>query len=122
PLISLYPRSALRGGRENRLEVPSGTRLIHLVLTTDDLLRGDDYQLVIEDAAGREVLSLAGLRPTTVGTFSIGIPAARVPPGDYELRLFRRTEGKRTLFHEYPLKVVATEGAGPRVTTRQRPS
>lgn len=117
PLISLYPRSALRGGRENRLEVPPEARWIHLILTTDDLLRGTGYELVIEDAAGREVLTLAGLRPTTVGTFSIGLPASRVPPGSYGLHLFRQTNGRRTLVHEYPLKVV--EGKGPRAMTHQ---
>jgi anti-sigma factor RsiW len=122
PLLSLYPRSALRGVRENRLEVPAGTRWVHVVLTTDDLPPAAGYQLVIVDAAGREILSLDGLRPTPVGTFSIGLPAARVPAGAYELRLFRQTAGKKALVHEYPLEIVATEGAGPQATAGQEPN
>lgn len=116
PLLSLYPRSALRGIRENRLEVPAGTRWVHVVLTTDDLPPAAGYQLAIVNAAGREVLSLDGLRPTPVGTFSIGLPAARVPDGTYELRLLRRTDGKKALVHEYPLEIVTTEGAEPQAT------
>jgi anti-sigma factor RsiW len=112
PLLSLYPRSALRGGRENRLELPPGTRWVHLVLTTEDLPEAAGYQLVVVDAAGREALSLEGLRPTAVGTFSLGLPAARVPVGTYGLRLFRQADGKRSLIDEYPLEIVATEGSG----------
>lgn len=122
PLISLYPRSALRGGRENRLEVPPATRWVHLVLTSDGLPRGAGYKLVmIDDAADHEVLSLGGLRPTSVGTFSIGLPAARIPPGNYRLLLFRLADGKRTLVHEYSLQIVAIEGAGSQATARERP-
>lgn len=120
PLLSLYPRSALRGVRENRLEVPAGTRWVHVVLTTDDLRPAAGYQLVIVDATGREVLSLEGLRPTSVGTFSIGLPASRVPTGAYELRLFRRAAGKKALIHEYPLEIVTMEGAGSQETAGQR--
>lgn len=119
PLISLYPRSALRGTRENRLEVPPGTRWIHVVLTTDDLPQATDYQCVIVDDADREILSLGGLQPTPVGTFSIGLPAARVPAGSYGLRLFRQIHGIKTLVHEYPLEIVATEDAGSQATARQ---
>jgi anti-sigma factor RsiW len=122
PLLSLYPRSALRGARENRLEIPAGTRWFHVVLTTDDLPPAADYQLVIVNAAGREVLSLDGLRPTPVGTFSIGLPAARVPDGTYELHLLRRTDGKKALVHEYPLEIVTMEGAGPQATAGQEPN
>jgi len=122
PLLSLYPRSALRGIRENRLEVPAGTRWVHVVLTTDDLPPAAGYQLIIVDAAGREILSLDGLRPTPVGTFSIGLPAARVPAGAYELHLFRQTAGKKALVHEYPLEIVATEGAGPQAMSGQEPN
>jgi hypothetical protein len=120
PLISLYPRSALRGGKENRLELPPGPRWIHLILTTEDLPQATDYQLGVVDAAGHEILSLAGLQPTAVGTFSIGLPAARVPAGTYGLRLFRQADGKRVLIDEYPLEVVAIEGAGAPVN-RQGP-
>lgn len=119
PLISLYPRSALRGGRENRWEFQPGARWVHVVLTTEDLPQGTGYQVVIVEAAGREVLALEGLQQTAVGTFSFGLPTARVPPGTYELRLFRQTNGKRVLVDKYPLKIVAVEGAGPRAAPRQ---
>jgi len=121
PLISLYPRSALRGGKENRLELPSGPRWVHLILTTEDLPQATDYQLVVVDAAGHEILSLGGLQPTALGTFSVGLPAARVPAGTYGLRLFRQADGKRVLIDEYPLEVVPIEGAGAHVN-RQGPT
>jgi hypothetical protein len=119
PLISLYPRSALRGGRENRWEAQPGARWVHVVLTTEDLPQGTGYQVVIVEAAGREVLAIEGLQPTSVGTFSFGLPAARVPPGTYELRLFRQMDGKRVLVGEYPLEIVAAEDAGSPAAPRQ---
>jgi hypothetical protein len=112
PLISLYPRSALRGGKHNRLELPPGPRWVHIFLTTEDLPPATEYQLVVVDAAGHEVLSLGGLQPTAVGIFSIGLPSARVPAGAYGLLLFRLAGGKRALIEEYPLEVVATKGTG----------
>lgn len=119
PLISLYPRSALRGGRENRWEVQPGARWVHVVLTTEDLPQGTEYQVDIIDAAGREVLALKGLQPTAIGTFNFGLPVARVPAGAYELRLFRQDGGKRVLVDEYPLEIGAAKGAGSPAVPRQ---
>ncbi len=119
PSASLYPRSALRGARENRLDIPRGARWVHVVLTTEELMDGEGYQAVIEDSAGREVLALDGLRPTSVGMFSLGLPAARLKSGNYGLRLFRPSGGKRTLIHEYPLKIVVIEAAASAGTPRQ---
>jgi hypothetical protein len=119
PLISLYPRSALRGTRDNRWQVQPGTRWAHVVLTTEDLPQSAEHQVDIVDAAGRRVLTLEGLRPTTVGTFSFGLPVTRVPAGVYELRLFRQSAGEKVLVDEYPLEIVAVAGTGSPTAPRQ---
>ena len=119
PLVSLYPRSALRGTRENRWQVQPGSRWAHVVLTTEDLPRGTEHQVDIVDTAGRRVLTLDRLRPTTAGTFSFGLPLTRVPAGAYELRLFRQSAGIRVLVAEYPLEIVPVAGAGASAAPHQ---
>ena len=54
-----------------------------------------------------------------MGTFSFGLPVARVPAGAYELRLFRQSAGERVLVAEYPLEIVAAADAGPPAASRQ---
>ena len=106
PIVSLFPRSALRGSNVNRLDLPPGSRFLSIVLTTVDLASFSDYQLVISDPANHEVLSLQGLRPSPLGTFSLGLPSSLLRPGNYQLRLLGLSGGRKMLMEEYPLEIV----------------
>lgn len=104
--VSLHPASSLRGDDGNRVALPAGAQRLHVVLLTDDDLPPDrDFRLEIFDAAGRRVVAANGLQPTPVGTFSIGVPAATIPPGRYVVRLRAFGRGGASV-SDYPLEVV----------------
>lgn len=105
PMVSLYPRSALRGSQVNRLELPAGARFFSIALATVDLPSSSDYRLVISDSFGSEIVSLPGLRPSPLGTFSLGLPTSLMPPGKYQLQLFA-IDGRTLLIEEYSFEIV----------------
>jgi len=108
PIVSLLPRSSLRGQDTNRLEIPATAKHFALVLTTQDPPSNAIYQLAISDALGRSIRSVTGLRPAADGTFRIGLPSHLLPSGNYHLELRTMSKGDRTL-DDYTLEVVHPE-------------
>lgn len=113
PIASLVPSSSLRGSAEvNHLRIERGHGLIGLVLTTSELANTSDFSLLLIDASGRQLLALRGLRPTPLGTFSLGLPAARLQPGRYRLRLVGDRRSAQTALETYDLVVDPAEDRG----------
>jgi hypothetical protein len=76
-------------GRPTALEIPPGTDVVRLALTLRERDYGR-YRVLIRTIGGPEVLSRGDLRPTlepSAPTFTIDVPAADLPSGDYILTL-----------------------------------
>jgi anti-sigma factor RsiW len=105
-IASLLPRSMLRSGSDtNRLAVAPADRLVGFVLAAGDVPAARDYELTLLDATGRRALVLRGLRPTANGTFSVGLPAALLVPGRFQLRLNATYDGTSPAIETYDLEV-----------------
>ena len=87
PIFELMPADqVVRSGEGIReLVVPSSARLVALLLIAETGSR--PASLEIRTAGGKQVWSGSGLRPGPLGAYSIGVPAALLPEGRYELVL-----------------------------------
>jgi len=87
PIFELMPADqVVRSGEGIReLVVPSSARLVALLLNAETGSR--PAGLEIRTADGKKVWSGSGLRPGPLGGYSIGVPAALLPEGRYELVL-----------------------------------
>lgn len=69
------------------------------------------YEVEVEDPAGRRVWSRNGLRPTALGAFHLSFHRGDLPPGSYRIALYGRTGEDRTLLATYALRFQLAGGA-----------
>lgn len=97
----LFPRSGQRGGGDETGALPRDRGPVTLILHLAEPAADAGYRLELVDAAGREVWSGPGLKPTPFGSFTLTLPVAALPGGRYELRLYAGEE----LVERYPLEL-----------------
>ena len=93
------------GGNGAAAVVPSGSRMITLILSP--ARRGDfqDYEAEIARAGGEVVWHGQGLRPNDYGSFSLTLPRRALGTGEHRLRLFGIRSGRREVLGEYALQI-----------------
>jgi hypothetical protein len=98
PIFELLPSDHVErsGGAAREVVVPSSARLVALLLTSEASAPSADLE--IRSASGETVWSGSGLVPGPLGAYSIGVPAALLPDGRYELVL--RPAGGRASRYE----------------------
>lgn len=102
-LVSLDSSAAVRGAK--KIQVGPEVSHLMLYLPVEDPI-GTEYQIeVSERISNRLTLLQKGLRANDPGEVVLGLPTALVPPGDYRVRLFRRTSGKLQLVREHVIEV-----------------
>jgi anti-sigma factor RsiW len=87
PIFELLPSDhVVRSGSGVReVVVPSSARLVALLLTSE--ATAAKAELEIRAAGGEKIWGGTGLRAGPLGAYSIGVPAALLPDGEYELVL-----------------------------------
>ncbi|HEX4963028.1 MAG TPA: hypothetical protein VF173_19515 [Thermoanaerobaculia bacterium] len=106
-VLDLVPRGIgqREGGEVPAAVVPSGSRMVTLILSP--ARRGDfqDYEAEIARAAGGAVWRERGLRPNDYGSFSLTLPRRALGTGEHRLRLFGIRNGAREVLGEYALRL-----------------
>jgi anti-sigma factor RsiW len=72
------------GPAANEVVVPRGAAFVAFLLNAERLPEAP-AAIEIKDAGGKPVWSGQGLRPNPLGGYTLAVPAALLPPGDYAL-------------------------------------
>ena len=96
----------LRGDRSpTRLTVPVEAEFILLILNLVDVMPFPEYRLEIVDANELPAWTDQGIRRTPDENFTVELPRAFLPAGNYRLRLFGLGEDKERQLVEYALEL-----------------
>ncbi len=93
------------GGNGAAVVVPSGSRMITLILSP--ARRGDfqDYEAEIARPGGEVGWRDRGLRPNDYGSFSLTLPRRALGTGEHRLHLFGIRSGRREVLGEYAFQL-----------------
>lgn len=107
PIIDLVPEGILRGpgAPSSRLDYPPGAASVTLVLTVTGARRHATYALRLEEAGAGLVARVEGLERGPHDTFTIALPRAAAPPGDYTLRLLGSRQGREETVATYRARI-----------------
>ena len=99
-------RDAAAAGQAPVLELVAGEPWLTLALEVGDDPGIAAFDVVLEDAANRQVWQAEGLAPTPWGVLSLTFPADQVPAGSYRLRVTARDDrGREEPIGTFPFEV-----------------
>lgn len=108
PVLEVYPQEmAERSQRPavNQVSIPSAAKVVTLILNSQSATIAPSYSLDILDAQNRAVWSSQGLQRHATGDYTISVPAALLPPGNYLVNIYGRTGSQRTKIESYRLRI-----------------
>lgn len=107
PIIHLVPptRSEGRGNAQN-VEVAATAKVFTLVLNVTGGETHSDYALEIENGSGKIVWRGRGLRKSPRNTFTLTVPRRLIPAGQYQVKLYGLSAGKRAQVADYAVQVM----------------
>lgn len=114
-MFDLYPSNLTRRADQseiNEIAIPRGARSITLILNSSGRNAARAANLEIADAQGAVVWRAAGLARHPTNDFTISLPAAFLPPGNYTINLYRND--RRVKIESYPIRILTAGGAGRR--------
>ena len=115
PAVVLDTLRDAAAGQTPVLELAAGEPWLTLALEVGDDPGIAAFDVVLEDAARRQVWQAEGLAPTPWGVLSLTFPADQVPSGSYRLRVTARDDrGRKEPIGTFPFEVApARENAAP---------
>jgi len=107
PIADLSPRDFVRGPESavKTIEVPSGANLFTLILNTTHQPSYPSYALEILDQGSKVVWQGRGLQKSSLGNFTIALSRRLFPAGQYQIKLYGLSQGRRELVEEYALRI-----------------
>jgi len=87
------------------LKVPASAREFALWMDVEPAGRYPTFTVALLDGSGRAVESISGVTRNGEGALSVILPSARVPAGDYTVRLW--SEAPAHLLAQYNLRIAA---------------
>jgi len=93
-VATLDPQRAIRGADDvTEIVLPVGSEDLTLILATNFVLPGTDFDVRVEAATGIIAWRATGLRQRDDGTFALRLPSGELSAGEYRLRIRSATPG-----------------------------
>ncbi len=109
PIVDLDPRdSFLRGPVKDSvgtIVIPSGANLFTLILNVAGRVSYPNYALEIRNLKNEIVWRGSGLRKSSYDTFTIVLPRALMPAGQYQIKLYGLRPNRQELVEAYILRI-----------------
>ena len=109
PIFDLVPQDGRRGeplDQSTMIELPAGTDLFTLILNLTGQQSSSDYSLQIVDQNNRAIWTSRGLRKSAYNNFTIAMRRTSFPAGEYRLKLYGLSDGRRELIEQYAIRLV----------------
>ena len=94
------------GDTENRLTIPAEARRVLLLIPVESGSRFESFEVQILTRTNSPVGAIMRASPNQFGALRINVPASRLQPGEYLIKLHGRLGPQRELLGEYGLRVV----------------
>jgi hypothetical protein len=108
PIFDLDPQDGGRGEQSSQIttiELSPDTDLFTLILNLGGKQASGSFSLEVIDKNNRTVWTGRGLRKSAYNNFTVAMRRRSFPEGEYRLKLFGSSDGRRQLIEQYTIRL-----------------